>query len=264
MAIVIPLPSQFQTHLNLTIQTQWFPVNLENETIQPIVGGEWNCNALIYPYGHVYFEIHGIDSNGNDVLIDYIPLSSLSLPPQYLQVYDVSKYAHFYFKINVIKACHTLYWGYCAAIIVPKGFIARGTLPPPSQTVNMQVYVYDVSSMAPIPNATVTITDPYGYVNTQEITESNGVAYFNDVPFSPADTYCFSVTASHYKSSSVVYTGQEIESDNYYITIGLTPEKPTALGEVESFAKDAGIALIAVAAVAAGLAVYKVVKGHRK
>ena len=262
--IVIQVPNMFQTPLTFSIQTPLFPVTLENETVQPVVGGWWNCTAGIYPEGHVYFEIHGIDSNGNDQVIDAIQVSNLSMPPDCLQEYDVSKYTHFYFKINVIKACHTLYWGYCAAIIVPKGFIARGTLPPPSQTVNMQVYVYDVSSMAPIPNATVTITDPYGYVNTQEITESNGVAYFSKVPFSPADTYFFSVTASHYKSGGARYTGQEIESDNYYITIGLTPEKPTALGEVESFAKDAGIALIAVVAVAAGLAVYKVMTEHRK
>jgi hypothetical protein len=256
--------------LNFSIQTPPFQVTLENETIQPIVGGWWNCNAGIYPHGHVYFEIHGVDSNGNDQLIDAIPLSSLSMPPDCLQEYDVSNYKYFYFKINVENAHFTgpsglpAYWGYCAAVIVPKGFIARGTSPPPSQTANIQVYVYDSSSMAPIPNATVTITDPYGYVNMQKITESNGVAYFNNVPFSTADTYYFSVTASNYKSGGATYTGQEIESNNFYIRIGLTPEKPTALSTVESLAKDAAIALIAVAAVAAGLAIYKVVKEHKK
>jgi len=264
MAIVIPLPSQFQPHLNLTIQTQWFPVNLENETIQPIVGGEWNCNALVYPHGHVYFEIHGIDSSGNDELIDYIPLSSLSLPPTYLQVYDVSKYTHFYFKINVINAYHSGYWGYCAAKIVPVGFVVRGTLPPPSQNVNVQAYVYNVQSGAPVPNATVTLTDPYGYVNMQKTTGSNGIAYFNNVPFSPADTYCFSVTASHYVSSSVSYSGKDLASNNYTVRIPLTPEKPTALSAVESFAKVAGVTLIAVGVAAAGLAVYKALKERGK
>jgi hypothetical protein len=264
MAIVIPLPSQFQAHLNLTIQTQWFPVNLENETIQPIVGGEWNCNAGIYPYGHVYFEIHGIDSSGNDKLIDYIPLSSLSLPPTYLQVYDVSKYTHFYFKINVIDAYHSGYWGYCAAKIVPVGFVVHGTLPPPSQTANIQVYVYNVQSGTPVPNATVTLTDSGGYVNQQAITNSAGYAYLNNVPFSSTDTYCFSVTASNYTSRSVSYYGKDLANSSYIVRIPLTPEKPTALSTVESFAKDAGIALIAVAAVATGLAVYKVVKEHRK
>jgi len=261
--IVIQVPSTFQTPLTFSIQTPPFPVTLENETIQPVVGGWWNCSAGIYPCGHVFFEIHGIDSNGNDQLIDAIQLSNLSMPPDCLQEYDVSNYKYFYFKINVEKACHTGYWGYCAAVIVPLGFIARGTLPPPSQTANIQVYVYDVSSMAPIPNATVTITDPYGYVNMQRTTGPNGVAYFN-IPFSTADTYFFSVTASHYKSGGANYTGQEIADNNYYIRIGLTPEKPTALGAIESFAKDAGIALIAVAAVAAGLAIYKVAKEHKK
>ena len=263
-SIVIQVPSQFQTHLNFSIQTPPFQVTLENETVQPIVGGWWNCSAGISPAGHVYFEIHGVDSNGNDQLIDAIPVSSLSMPPDCLQEYDVSKYKYFYFKIDIENAYHSGYWGYCAAVIVPKGFIARGTMPPPSQTANIEVYVYDASSMAPIPNATVTITDPYGYVNRQGTTGSNGVAYFNEVPFSTADTYYFSVTASHYKSGGANYTGQDIANNNYYISIGLTYEKPTALSSVESFAKDAGIALVVVAAVAAGLAIYKVAKEHRK
>ncbi len=263
--IVIPLPAWPNSPLNFSIQTPPFQVTLENETIQPIVGGWFNCNAGIYPAGHVYFEIHGVDSNGNDQLIDRIPVSSLSMPPDCLQEYDVSNYKYFYFKINVVNASHTgTSLNYCAAVIVPVGFIARGTLPPPSQTANIQVYVYDSSSFAPIPNATVTITDPYGYVNMQGTTGSNGVAYFNNVPFSIADTYYFSVTASHYKSGGATYTGQEIENNNFYIRIGLTPEKPTALSVVESFAKDAAIALIAVAAVAAGLAIYKVVKERGK
>jgi len=263
--IVIPLPAWPYPPLNFSIQTPPFQVTLENETIQPIVGGWFNCNAGIYPAGHVYFEIHGVDSNGNDQLIDRIPVSSLSMPPNCLQEYDVSNYKYFYFKINVVNASHTgTSLNYCAAIIVPVGFIARGTLPPPSQTANIQVYVYDSSSMAPIPNATVTITDPYGYVNMQGTTGSNGIAYFNNVPFSTADTYFFSATASNYKSGGATYTGQEIESNNFYIRIGLTPEKPTALSVVESFAKDAAIALIAVAATAAGLAIYKVVKEHKK
>lgn len=264
MAIVIPLPSQFQAHLNLTIQTQWFPVNLENETIQPIVGGEWNCNAGIYPYGHVYFEIHGIDSSGNDELIDHIPLSSLSLPPTYLQVYDVSKYAYFYFKINVIDAYHSLYWGYCAAKIVPVGFVVHGTLPPPSQNVNVQAYVYNVQSGAPVPNATVTLTDSGGYVNQQAATNSAGYAYFNNVPFSLADTYCFSVTASNYVSRSVSYSGQDLANSSYIVRIPLTPEKPTVLSTVESFAKVAGVTLVAVGVAAAGLAIYKTLKERRK
>jgi len=269
-SIVIRLPNSFQTPLNFSIQTPPFEVTLENETVQPIVGGWWNCNAGIYPAGHVYFEIHGIDSNGNDKLIDEIPVSSLSMPPDCLQVYDVSNYKYFYFKISIVNAHFTgpsgfpAYWGYCAAVIVPKGFIVRGTLPPPSQTVNIQVYVYDVSSMAPIPNATVTITDPYGYVNMQRTTGSNGVAFFEKVPFSPADTYFFSATASHYKSGGAKYTGQQIISSNYYIMIGLTPEKPTILSVVESFAKTAGIVLIAVGVAAAGLAIYKALKEHGK
>jgi len=268
--IVIRLPNSFQTPLNFSIQTPLFQVTLENETIQPIVGGWWNCNAGIYPHGHVYFEIHGIDSNGNDQLIDRIPLSSLSMPPDCLQVYDVSNYKYFYFKINIENAYFTgpsglpAYWGYCAAVIVPKGFIARGTLPSPSQTANIQVYVYDLSSFAPIPNATVTITDPYGYVNMQRTTGSNGVAYFNNVPFSTADTYFFSATASHYKSGGATYTGQDIENNNFYIRIGLTPEKPTALSTLESFAKVAGVTLIAVGVAATGLAVYKALKERGK
>ena len=262
--IVIRLPNSFQTPLNFSIQTPPFQVTLENETIQPIVGGWWNCSAGIYPHGHVYFEIHGVDSNGNDQLIDRIPVSSLSMPPDCLQEYDVSKYKYFYFKINIENAYHSGYWGYCAAIIVPVGFIARGTLPPPSQTANIQVYVYDSSSFAPIPNATVTITDPYGYVNMQGTTGSNGVAYFNNVPFSTADTYYFSVTASHYKSGGATYTGHDIENNNFYIRIGLTPEKPTVLSAVESFAKVAGVTLIAVGVAAAGLAVYKALKERGK
>jgi hypothetical protein len=250
--------------LNFSIQTPPFEVTLENETIQPIVGGWWNCSAGIYPHGHVYFEIHGVDSNGNDQLLDAIPVSNLSMPPDCLQEYDVSNYKYFYFKIDIENAYHSGYWGYCAAVIVPVGFIVRGTIPPPSQTANIQVYVYDVSNMAPIPNATVTLNDSGGYVNKQETTGPNGVAYFNEVPFSIADTYFFSVTASHYKSGGATYTGQEIENNNYNIRIPLTPEKPTALGAVESFVKDAAVVLIAVAAVAAGLAVYKVAKGHRK
>jgi hypothetical protein len=263
-SIVIRVPSQFQTHLNFSIQTPPFQVTLENETVQPIVGGWWNCSAGIYPHGHVYFEIHGVDSNGNDQLIDAIPVSRLSMPPDCLPEYDVSNYKYFYFKIDVENAYHSGYWGYCAAVIVPLGFIVRGTLPPPSQTANIQVYVYDLSSMAPISNATVTITDPYGYVNMQETTGSNGVAYFNNVPFSTADTYFFSATASHYKSGGATYTGQEIESNNYYIRIGLTPEKPTVLSAVESFAKVAGVTLIAVGVAAAGLAVYKALKERGK
>jgi len=268
--IVIRLPNSFQTPLNFSIQTPPFQVTLENETIQPIVGGWWNCSAGIYPHGNVYFEIHGIDSNGNDQLIDAIPVSNLSMPPDCLQEYDVSNYKYFYFKISIENAHFTgpsglpAYWGYCAAVIVPKGFIARGTLPPPSQTANIQVYVYDLSSMAPIPNATVTITDPYGYVNMQGTTGSNGIAYFNNVPFSTADTYFFSATASNYKSGGATYTGQEIESNNFYIRIGLTPEKPTALSAVESFAKVAGVTLIAVGVAAAGLAVYKALKERGK
>ncbi len=213
-------------------------MNLLNETVQPIVGGWWNCNALAWPTGNVYFEIHGIDSNGNDELIDAIPIGRLSASPSCLQEYNVSNYKSLYFKINVENVYTRAPYpnAYCAAVIVPVGFIARGTLPPPSQTANIQVYVYDSSSMAPIPNATVTITDPYGYVNMQRTTGSNGIAYFN-IPFSTADTFYFSVTASHYKSSSATYTGQEIESNNYYIRIGLTPEKPTVLSAVESFAK---------------------------
>jgi len=66
------------------------------------------------------------------------------------------------------------------------------------------------------------------------------------------------VTASHYKSGGATYTGQEIENNNYYIRIGLTPEKPTVLSSIESFAKDVGIALIVVGVAAAGFAVYKV------
>jgi len=244
--------------LNFAIQTPPFQVTLENETVQPIVGGWWNCSAGIYPYGHVYFEIHGVDSNGTDQPLDAIQVSNLSMPPDCLQEYDVSNYKYFYFKIYIENAYHSGYLGYCAAVIVPKGFIARGTLPQPSQTANIQVYVYDSSSMAPISNATVTITDPYGYVNMQETTGSNGVAYFNNVPFSTYDTYYFSATASHYKSGGATYTGQDIESNNYYIRIGLTPEKPTVLSAVESFAKDVGIALIVVGVAAAGFAVYKV------
>jgi len=263
--IVIPLPAWPESPLNFSIQTPYFQVTLENETIQPIVGGWFNCNAGIYPAGHVYFEIHGVDSNGNDQLIDAVPVSSLSMPPDCLQEYDVSNYKYFYFKISAVNASHTgTSLNYCAAVIVPVGFIARGTLPPPSQTANIQVYVYDSSSMAPIPNATVTLTDSAGYVNQQETTGSNGIAYFNSVPFSTADTYYFSVTASHYKSYGATYTGQEIANNNYIVRIPLTPEKPTALSTVESFAKDAGIALVVVVAVAAGLAVYKVVKEHRK
>jgi hypothetical protein len=198
-------------------------------------------------------------------LIDAIPVSSLSMPPNCLQEYDVSNYKYFYFKISAVNASHTgTSLNYCAAVIVPLGFIARGTLPPPSQTANIQVYVYDLSSMAPIPNATVTITDPYGYVNMQETTGSNGVAYFNNVPFSTADTYFFSVTASHYKSGGATYTGQDIENNNFYVRIGLTPEKPTVLSAVESFAKVAGITLVAVGVAAAGLAVYKALKERGK
>jgi len=176
----------------------------------------------------------------------------------------VSKYTHFYFKINVIDAYHSGYWGYCAAKIVPVGFVVRGTLPPPSQNVNVQAYVYNVQSGAPVPNATVTLTDPYGYVNMQKTTGSNGIAYFNNVPFSPADTYCFSVTASHYVSSSVSYSGKDIANNNYTVRIRLTPEKPTALSAVESFAKVAGVTLIAVGVAAAGLAVYKALKERGK
>jgi len=263
--IVIPLPAWPNPPLNFSIQTPPFQVTLENETIQPIVGGWFNCNAGIWPAGHVFFEIHGVDSNGNDQLIDAIPVSSLSMPPDCLQEYNVSNYKYFYFKISAVNASHTgTSLNYCAAIIVPLGFIARGTLPPPSQTANIQVYVYDASSMAPIPNATVTVTDPYGYVNMQETTGPNGVAYFNNVPFSTADTYFFSVTASHYKSGGANYTGQEIADNNYYIRIGLTPEKPTALSAVESFAKVAGVTLIAVGVAAAGLAVYKALKERGK
>ena len=268
--IVIPLPNSFQTPLNFSIQTPPFQVTLENETIQPIVGGWWNCSAGIYPAGNVSFEIHGIDSNGNDQLIDSIPVSNLSMPPDCLSEYDMSNYKSFYFKISIENAHFTgpsglpAYWGYCAAVIVPLGFIVRGTVPPPSQTANIQVYVYDVSNMAPIPNATVTLTDIAGYVNQQETTLSNGVAYFNSVPFSTADTYFFSVTASHYKSSGATYTGQEIENNNFYIRIGLTPEKPTALSTLESFAKVAGVTLIAVGVAAAGLAVYKALKERGK
>jgi len=258
MAIIIPLP-EWPGSRSFSIQTTNFPVNLLNETVQPIVGGWWNCNAMAWPTGNVYFEIHGIDSNDNDELIDAIPIGRLSASPSCLQEYNVSNYKSFYFKINVENVYTRAPYpnAYCAAIIVPVGFIARGTLPPPSQTANIQVYVYDSSSMAPIPNATVTITDPYGYVNAQKITGSNGVAYFN-VPFSTADTYYFSVTASHYKSGGATYTGQEIENNNYYIRIGLTPEKPTVLSSIESFAKDVGIALIVVGVAAAGFAVYKV------
>jgi hypothetical protein len=264
MAIIIPLP-EWPGSRSFSIQTTNFPVNLLNETVQPIVGGWWNCNALAWPTGNVYFEIHGIDSNGNDELIDAIPIGRLSASPSCLQEYNVSNYKSFYFKINVENVYTRAPYpnAYCAAIIVPVGFIARGTLPPPSQTANIQVYVYDSSSMAPIPNATVTITDPYGYVNAQKITGSNGVAYFN-VPFSTADTYYFSVTASHYKSGGATYTGQEIENNNFYIRIGLTPEKPTALSAVESFAKVAGVTLIAVGVAAAGLAVYKALKERGK
>jgi len=264
MAIVIQVPSEFKTPLNFSIQTPPFQVTLENETIQPIVGGWWNCWAGVSPAGHIFFEIHGVDSNGNDQLIDSIQLSNLSMPPDCLSEYDVSNYKYFYFKISAVNAHYNGLPGeYCAAVIVPKGFIARGTLPPPSQTANIQVYVYDVSSMAPIPNATVTVTDPYGYVNMQRTTGPNGVAYFN-IPFSTADTYFFSVTASHYKSGGANYTGQEIADNNYYIRIGLTPEKPTALGEIESFAKVAGVTLIAVGVAAAGLAVYKALKERGK
>jgi len=269
-AIVIKLPNSFQTPLNFSIQTPPFKVTLENETVQPIVGGWWNCNAGIYPAGHVFFEIHGVDKYGNDQVIDQIPVSNLGMPPSCLQEYGVSNYDHFYFKIRAVNAHFTgpsgipAYWGYCAAVIVPKGFIARGTLPPPSQTVNIQVYVYDVSSMAPIPNATVTITDYYGYVNKQGTTGSNGVAFFEKVPFSTADTYFFSATASHYKSGGAKYTGQQIVENNYNIMIGLTSEKPTVLSTVESFAKVAGVALIAVGVAAAGLAVYKTLKERGK
>ena len=257
--IIMPLPATPEPPLNFSIQTPHFQVTLENETIQPIVGGWFNCNALIYPAGHVFFEIHGIDSNGNDKLIDAIPVQSLGMPPGCLQEYDVSNYKYFYFKISAVHASHTGFSiNYCAAIIVPLGFIARGTLPPPSQTANIQVFVYDSSSMAPIHKAMVTLTDSGGYVNQQETTQSNGVAYFNSVPFSTSDTYYFSVTASHYKSGSATYTGQEIESNNYYIRIPLTPEESSVLGALESFAKDVGIALIVVGVAAAGFAVYKV------
>jgi hypothetical protein len=72
------------------------------------------------------------------------------------------------------------------------------------------------------------------------------------------------VTASHYKSGGATYTSQDIENNNYYIRIGLTPEKPTALSAVESFAKVAGVTLIAVGVAAAGLAVYKALKERGK
>jgi len=98
----------------------------------------------------------------------------------------------------------------------------------------------------------------------QKTTGSNGIAYFNNVPFSPADTYCFSVTASHYVSSSVSYSGKDLANNNYTVRIPLTPEKPTALSAVESFAKVAGVTLIAVGVAAAGLAVYKALKERGK
>ena len=262
MEIHIQFPNyRFETFY---IETQQYQVNYENEYIQPIIGGTLHCNALTWPDGHIYFEIHGIDSSGNDSLIDQIEIRNLPWPYNYLQTYNVSKYKSFYFRISAINI-HVYAGLYCAGLIVPYGFNIYGTIHPPNQYVNMQAYVYDVSSGAPISNATVTLSDSAGFISgEQETTSSNGYAIFNDVPFSDLDTYYFSATAKNYKSYTVQYSGQDLANNNYIVKIPLAYETPTALSSFENFAKYAGIALIVVGVSAGGIAAYKALSKKEK
>ena len=91
------------------------------------------------------------------------------------------------------------------------------------------IYVYDASSGAPLPNAVVYITDTADRIkeSIRGVTDNDGRLVLREaVPYYQDDTYIISVFGPGYEASSVNYTGQQLAGlKEVDVNVGLNPIK---------------------------------------
>ncbi len=226
--------------------TDKYQINLQNPTLSVMVGGSyggWHAT------GGIEFDVYAY-INGSPKLIYTIKLGDMSPTPQ---IYDIGKINSdtIFFAVRA----YSLTCVGCAPWVEPVSFTVSGTLPPPSATINMQVKVVEAENPSiPIKGAKVMLTSPsYGYQNTQE-TDQYGYAYFKNVPFGRYAGYTIVVSANGYKTSSVNMTGEELEKDNFSVTVTMTKMHIGPLGYLSDILTTVGV----VAGVGlAGYLIYK-------
>ena len=220
-----------------------FKNQYKNSKLTVVVGGSyggWHTG------GAITFSIYGENMSGTQLIYE-VMLGDLSPVPHPLKTLDISEYSTIYF---VVKAKGLTCTG-CSSWIEPVYFTIEGEIPPANTYSDFQVNVIDLENKNPIEGATVRVLAPdYGYSYETE-TNSFGVAYINNVPFSNAETYNINVSKSGYRSSYVKMTGAEISSNGYIINIGLSKEVSSlpSLKDIEGI----GITVAVVSGAVAGL-----------